>query len=48
MPSAAAAAAADEHEVLPGIFEGYWQWQGRRIRYQRSGTSGPAVLCVHG
>ncbi|KAI3430275.1 hypothetical protein D9Q98_004871 [Chlorella vulgaris] len=46
--SAAAAAVATEAEVRPGIFEGYWQWEGHRIRYQRSGSSGPAVLCVHG
>jgi hypothetical protein len=48
----AAAAAAGEREVWPGVWEGYWQWDcdGRsyRIRYQRSGSSGPAVLCIHG
>lgn len=37
-----------EVEVRPGILEGYWIWQGHRIRYQRSGEAGPAVLCVHG
>lgn len=26
----------------------YWEWKGHRIRYQRSGDSGPAVLLVHG
>jgi pimeloyl-ACP methyl ester carboxylesterase len=25
-----------------------WHWQGRRIAYQQFGTSGPAVLCIHG
>ncbi|PRW20472.1 chloroplastic isoform X1 [Chlorella sorokiniana] len=58
-PAAAAAAAAaeapaatealpGEHEVRPGVYEGYWRWQGHRIRYQRSGDAGPAVLCIHG
>ncbi len=26
----------------------FWSWKGYRIRYQRSGDSGPAVLLVHG
>jgi hypothetical protein len=26
----------------------YWTWQGHRIRYQRSGNEGQAVLLVHG
>jgi pimeloyl-ACP methyl ester carboxylesterase len=26
----------------------FWQWNGHRIRYQRSGESGPAVVLVHG
>lgn len=37
-----------EVEVRPGVFEGYWQWDGYRIRYQRSGNEGPPVICVHG
>lgn len=41
-------ACAGEREVRPGVFEGYWRWQGHRIRYQRSGEEGPAVLCIHG
>lgn len=53
-PAAAASSAATtvegEREVRPGIWEGYWNWEGHRIRYQRSGgdPSAPAVLCVHG
>lgn len=31
------------------IFEGYWTWQGHRIRYHVSGAEGgEAVLLVHG
>ncbi|CAG9464986.1 unnamed protein product [Pedinophyceae sp. YPF-701] len=31
------------------IYEGYYEWKnGWRIRYQRSGDSGPPVLLVHG
>lgn len=52
-PAAASSAAAvteGEREVRPGIWEGYWNWEGHRIRYQRSGgdAAAPAVLCVHG
>lgn len=45
---------ADEIEVAPGVFEGFWQWQppgssaSYQIRYQRCGVSGPAALMVHG
>jgi hypothetical protein len=46
--AAAAAAMRSEREVRPGVYEGYWQWQGHRIRYQRCGDAGPPVLCVHG
>ncbi|WIA19379.1 hypothetical protein OEZ85_004004 [Tetradesmus obliquus] len=35
-------------EIKPGVFEGYWQWQGHKIRYQCSGDSGEPVLLVHG
>jgi pimeloyl-ACP methyl ester carboxylesterase len=39
-----------ETERWPNIYEGYWQWNGHRIRYLRSGPpdTGPPVLCVHG
>jgi hypothetical protein len=37
-----------EVEIRPGVFEGYWQWKGHKIRYQRCGTEGPPVICVHG
>lgn len=37
-----------EREVRPGVYEGYWRWQGHRIRYQRCGDEGPPVLCIHG
>lgn len=39
---------AEEVEVRPGVFEGFWSWKGYTIRYLRSGTSGPPLLCVHG
>jgi pimeloyl-ACP methyl ester carboxylesterase len=26
----------------------YWVWQGKRIRYQRSGEEGSPVVLVHG
>jgi hypothetical protein len=26
----------------------FWEWEGHKIRYQRSGDGGPAVLLVHG
>lgn len=26
----------------------YWVWQGKRIRYQRSGEEGTPVVLVHG
>ena len=31
-----------EEEIRPGVFQGYWQWEGFKIRYQRSGDSGDA------
>lgn len=43
-----APAASQETEIRPGVYEGFWSWKGYRIRYQRSGDSGPAVLLVHG
>jgi pimeloyl-ACP methyl ester carboxylesterase len=39
---------SEECEAWPGVYEGYWRWRGHRIRYLRSGDSGPPVLCVHG
>lgn len=30
------------------MIEGYWEWEGHLIRYHRSGSEGPALLCVHG
>ncbi|KAK9814391.1 hypothetical protein WJX72_005098 [[Myrmecia] bisecta] len=39
---------AEERELASGVTEGFWQWRGYRIRYQRCGDSGPAVLLVHG
>ncbi|GIL72233.1 hypothetical protein Vretimale_293 [Volvox reticuliferus] len=38
----------DETEVKPGVYEGFWTWKGLKIRYQRSGDTGEAVLLVHG
>ena len=49
-PAAAPAQAQGEREVpgRPGVYEGWWTWQGHRIRYQRAGEAGPPVLCIHG
>ena len=35
-------------EIWPGVYEGYWKWNGYSIRYTYSGTTGPPVLCIHG
>eukprot|EP00878_Enallax_costatus_P002483 GHUV01002663.1.p1 GENE.GHUV01002663.1~~GHUV01002663.1.p1 ORF type:complete len:406 (+),score=72.01 GHUV01002663.1:129-1220(+) len=40
--------AAAVSEVKPGVYEGFWNWKGHKIRYQRSGDSAEAVLLVHG
>jgi pimeloyl-ACP methyl ester carboxylesterase len=47
-PSPSEAPSVAEREIRPDVFEGYWTWEGHRIRYQRSGSAGPAVLLVHG
>ena len=47
-PAVAAPLSVEEREVRPGVWEGYWEWEGHRIRYQRCGGEGPPVLCVHG
>jgi len=30
------------------VEEKFWEWEGHTIRYTQSGTSGPAILLVHG
>lgn len=47
-PAAGGTAAEAEREVAPGVYECWWHWHGRCVRYLRSGASGPAVVCVHG
>lgn len=37
-----------ETEVRQNLFEGYWYWEGHKIRYQRSGDSGAPVVLIHG
>ncbi len=32
----------------PTAAEHYWQWRGYPIRYQQAGSTGPAVLLIHG
>lgn len=32
----------------PTATEQYWQWRGHAIRYQQAGSTGPAVLLIHG
>ena len=55
LPAAVAAPTGLEREVQPGIYEAWWSWGGRRIRYLRSGAGGAGagpplatVVCVHG
>ncbi len=43
-----AVAAEQQQAAASGVSECWWLWHGRRVRYLRSGTSGPAVVCVHG
>lgn len=37
-----------EKEIRPGVTEGVWKWREYNIRYQKSGTSGPVIVAVHG
>lgn len=37
-----------ETQIRPNLFEGQWNWQGMKIRYQRSGEVGPSVILIHG
>ena len=46
--SAIASLDSQEREVKPHVFQGYWDWNGHRIRYQRSGDEGPIIIAVHG
>ncbi|MCF2971104.1 alpha/beta fold hydrolase [Synechococcus sp. Nb3U1] len=32
----------------PTATEQHWQWRGHAIRYQQAGSTGPAVLLIHG
>ena len=41
-------AAVEEVEIRPGVYQGFWEWRGYKIRYLRSGNSGLPILCVHG
>ncbi len=36
------------HPRETSYLTGFWAWRGYRIRYQRSGSSGPPALMVHG
>lgn len=44
----AALATTTEREIREGVFEGFWEWRGYRIRYHRCGDSGPPAVLVHG
>lgn len=51
--AAVAEPAEQEREVRPGVYEAWWAWGGRRVRYLHTVHSGgpgtgPAVVCVHG
>lgn len=45
---AVAEVAEKENCIAPDVYEGFWEWKGFSIRYQRSGSSGPALVLVHG
>ena len=47
-PGPAALATTTELEIREGVFEGFWEWRGYRIRYHRCGDSGPPAVLVHG
>jgi hypothetical protein len=47
-PGPAALATTSELEIREGVFEGFWEWRGYRIRYHRCGDSGPPAVLVHG
>ncbi|KAF8664234.1 hypothetical protein HU200_054775 [Digitaria exilis] len=34
--------------LLPQVSTGTWKWRGYNIRYQQAGTSGPALVLIHG
>ena len=38
------------YELDDGVEQGLWNWTERncKIRYQKAGTTGPAVLLIHG
>jgi pimeloyl-ACP methyl ester carboxylesterase len=41
----------NETEIRPGVFEGFWLWDGHKIRYHRTANTDtllPPVLCIHG
>ncbi|KAG2646376.1 pheophytinase, chloroplastic-like isoform X1 [Panicum virgatum] len=35
-------------EPQPQVSTGTWKWRGYNIRYQQAGTSGPALVLIHG
>ncbi|KAK8460707.1 hypothetical protein SEVIR_2G376700v4 [Setaria viridis] len=35
-------------ETQPQVSTGTWKWRGYNIRYQHAGTSGPALVLIHG
>lgn len=47
-PQAAEASGKQEVEIRPGVLQGFWEFQGHKIRYQRSGDKGHGILLVHG
>lgn len=52
LPLPSSATVLEERDLpgRPGVVEGFWQWDddtgSHRIRYQRSGESGPPIVCV--
>lgn len=39
---------ADAQPSSPPVTTSFWKWRGHTIRYQQCGSSGPAVLLIHG
>ncbi|CAN6175955.1 unnamed protein product [Urochloa humidicola] len=48
VPADDASSPAPSLEPPPQVSTGTWKWRGYNIRYQHAGTSGPALVLIHG
>ncbi|CAL5061998.1 unnamed protein product [Urochloa decumbens] len=48
VPAADASPPGPSLEPPPQVSTGTWKWRGYNIRYQHAGTSGPALVLIHG